>query len=36
VTTQTDPSGKSVETIVSIENNLPLDDSAFKPRRGEW
>jgi len=36
VITQTDPTGKSVETIESIENNVPLDNSIFRPRKGDW
>jgi hypothetical protein len=36
VTTDTNPAGQSVETIVSLQNNGPLDDAIFKPRRGDW
>jgi outer membrane lipoprotein-sorting protein len=36
VTTDTNASGTSVETIVSLQNNVPIDDGIFKPRRGDW
>jgi len=36
VTTDTNAAGQSVETIVSLQNNVPLDNALFKPRRGDW
>jgi hypothetical protein len=36
VTTETDTGGQSVTTITSIQDNIPLDDAMFKPRRDGW
>lgn len=36
VTTDTNAAGQSVETIVSLQDNVPIDDGTFKPRRGDW
>lgn len=35
-TTDTNAAGESIETIVSLQNNVPLDDKFFKPRKGPW